>query len=128
MAVARPEGPAPMIRTSRTDILLNCTGARCQVPSAGAEAEGCILRGMRALLTSAAVVLLVASQPSAQTPAPQQPAPVFRAGIELVSVDITAIDNNGRQVTDLTAADLQVEIDGTKRQVATVEYIRSVDP
>ena len=100
-------------------------GARCRVPGQRRKAVYC---GMRALLTSAAVVLLVAAQPSAQTPAPQQPAPVFRAGIELVSVDITAIDNNGRQVTDLTAADLQVEIDGTKRQVATVEYIRSVDP
>jgi VWFA-related protein len=83
---------------------------------------------MRAVLTSAAVLLLAAAQPVAQAPAPQQPAPVFRAGIELVSVDITAIDSNGRQVTDLSAADLQVEIDGTKRQVATVEYIRSVDP
>ena len=43
-------------------------------------------------------------------------------------IDITALDNNGRQVTDLTAPDFQVEIDGEKRQVATVEYIRSVDP
>ena len=54
--------------------------------------------------------------------------PVFRAGVELVSVDITALDNNGRQVTDLTAAELAVEIDGDKRQVSTVEYIRSADP
>ena len=43
-------------------------------------------------------------------------------------MDITALDNNGRQVTDLTAAELEVEIDGSKRQVSTVEYIRSADP
>lgn len=53
---------------------------------------------------------------------------MFRSGVDLVSVDITALDSNGRQVTDLTAADLQVEIDGDRRQVSSVEYIRSVDP
>src|SRR6188472_1770154 len=65
--------------------------------------------------------------PSPQAPKAPQP-PVFRAGVELVSVDITALDSNGRQVTDLTAAELAVEIDGDKRQVSTVEYIRSADP
>ena len=53
---------------------------------------------------------------------------MFRAGVELISVDITALDNTGRQVTDLTAAEFDVEIDGSKRQVSTVEYIRSADP
>ena len=43
-------------------------------------------------------------------------------------MDITALDGNGRQVTDLTAADLEVEIDGSRRQVSSVEYIRSADP
>jgi len=60
---------------------------------------------------------------------PQAPqAPVFRAGVELVSIDVTALDANGRQVTDLVAGDFQVEIDGQRRQVSTVEYVRSVDP
>ncbi len=53
---------------------------------------------------------------------------MFRAGVELISVDITALDNNGRQVTDLTAAEFEVEVDGNRRQVSTVEYIRSADP
>ena len=53
---------------------------------------------------------------------------MFRGGVELVSIDVTALDSNGRQVTDLAATDFQVEIDGDKRQVASVEYIRSVDP
>jgi VWFA-related protein len=54
---------------------------------------------------------------------------VFRAGIELVTVDVTALDNNtGRQVTDLTIKDFEVEIDGDRRQVSSAEYVRSVDP
>ena len=83
---------------------------------------------MRAVLTSAAVVLL-SQLIAAQAPqtAAQQP-PVFRAGVELVSIDVTALDGNGRQITDLAAADFQIEIDGNKRQVSTVEYIRSADP
>jgi VWFA-related protein len=43
-------------------------------------------------------------------------------------VDVTALDSNGRQVTDLTSADFQVEIDGDRRQVTSAEYVRSADP
>src|SRR6187431_1483800 len=93
----------------------------------------------RAVLVAVAFVSVGALTASGQAPSPkpqvpsppQDPkpqVPVFRAGVELVSVDITALDNNGRQVTDLTAAELEVEIDGSKRQVSTVEYIRSADP
>ena len=53
---------------------------------------------------------------------------MFRAGVELVTLDVTALDSNGRQVTDLTAADFQVEIDGDRRQVTSAEYVRSADP
>jgi VWFA-related protein len=77
------------------------------------------------LLAAAALVAASSQDPS---PKPQVPNPVFRAGVDLVSIDVTALDGNGRQVMDLTAADFQVEIDGGKRQVSTVEYIRSVDP
>ena len=77
-----------------------------------------------ATLASAAGV----AQASPQGPSPKPQVPVFRAGIELVTVDVTALDSNGRQVTDLTAADFQVEIDGDRRQVTSAEYVRSVDP
>ena len=53
---------------------------------------------------------------------------MFRAGVELVSVDVTALDTNGRQVTDLAATDFLVEVDGDTRQVVSAEYVRSVDP
>ncbi|HEX6164657.1 MAG TPA: VWA domain-containing protein [Vicinamibacterales bacterium] len=80
-----------------------------------------------ALFLSGSIVESQAPSPRPQDPSPAQ-APVFRSGVDLISVDITALDGNGRQVTDLTAADLQVEIDGDRRQVSSVEYIRSVDP
>jgi VWFA-related protein len=76
-----------------------------------------------------AVPLLSAQQPARPAPADQQPAPpVFRAGIDVLSVDATALDSNGRQVTDLAAADFTVEVDGDRRQVVTAEFIRLVDP
>ena len=75
-------------------------------------------------LTCAAV--LIASELVATSPKPEQP--VFRAGVELVSVDVTALDANGRQVTDLSAPDFLVEVDGDQRQVVSAGYVRSVDP
>jgi VWFA-related protein len=85
------------------------------------------MRSMLPLLVFAASVAGAAAG-QVQSPKPQVLSPVFRAGVELVSVDITALDSNGRQVTDLTAADFEVEIDGDRRQVSTVEYVRSADP
>ena len=73
--------------------------------------------------------MTLAAQPAPQAPAAPQPPQVFRAGVEILTVDVTAIDNNtGRQVTDLSAKDFVVEVDGNPRQVATSEYVRSVDP
>ncbi len=95
------------------------------------------MRGMRAVLIAAVTlsclvtVAVARAGPSSPVPSPksQQPQqPVFRAGIELVTVDVTALDSNGRQVTDLTAADFQVDIDGDRRQVTSAEYVRSADP
>jgi VWFA-related protein len=86
-------------------------------------------KSLLALIALVAWAQAVSAQdPGLKTQDPKPQVPVFRAGVELVSVDITALDNNGRQVTDLTGAELEVEIDGTKRQVSTVEYIRSADP
>lgn len=82
---------------------------------------------MRLLLAGVAA-FASASVLSAQVPQQQPQPPVFRAGVELVSVDVTALDTNGRQVTDLIAADFQVEVDGDRRQVVSAEYVRAVDP
>jgi VWFA-related protein len=90
------------------------------------------MRVMRVLICSFLIVTAWATAsaqpPQAASPKPQDPQPIFRAGIELVTVDVTALDSNGRQVTDLTTADFQVEIDGGRRQVISAEYVRSADP
>src|SRR3954452_9758890 len=67
-------------------------------------------------LAIASVVLLVilrATTPGGAqgTPQPPQP-PVFRAGTNLVQVDAIVTDDNGRPLTDLTAADFEVFDDG----------------
>ncbi len=84
---------------------------------------------------SVVIAFMTAAALSAQSgSAPAQPAPaqpqtqVFRAGVDLLSVDVTALDNNGRQVADLTPADFVVEVDGDARKVATAEFIRLIDP
>ncbi len=81
---------------------------------------------MRVAATSIAV-LVVAAVLSAQAPQPQAP-PVFRAGIELLTVDVTALDGNGRQVTNLAVGEFAVDVDGNARQVVSADYVRLVDP
>jgi VWFA-related protein len=100
-----------------------------------------------AVLALAAGPSLTASQtPASQAPAPQAPAaqapaaqapatpptqpsqPIFRAGVELLAVDVTALDNDGRQVSDLTAGEFSVEVDGNARKVASAEFVPLVDP
>jgi VWFA-related protein len=83
-----------------------------------------VLAGIVALASAAA---LAAQSPASLQPPQPQP-PVFRTGVELVSVDVTALDADGRQMTDLTPDDFQVEVDGDPRQVVSAEYVRSVDP
>ena len=60
----------------------------------------------------AAVATIHAQTPQvpARAPAPVQPSateqtPVFRAGVELLPLDAVVLDRDGRQVTDITAAD-----------------------
>lgn len=83
---------------------------------------------MRTWSLAAAVLVLSAAvhAQQAQAPAPPQ-TPVFRGGVELLALDVTAVDADGRQVTDLAAGDFTVEVDGSRRTVATAEYIALVD-
>jgi VWFA-related protein len=68
------------------------------------------------------------TQPPAQTqPPPQTQKPVFRTGVELLTVDATVVDRDGRQITDLTAAEFVVEVDGDPRPVVSAEYVKLVD-
>ncbi|MEZ5292627.1 MAG: VWA domain-containing protein [Vicinamibacterales bacterium] len=80
-------------------------------------------------LPLALVALALAARPGAQQPAapPPDQDPVFRAGVEVLPLDVTVLDRDGRQVTDLTSADFQVEVDGKPRRIATSEYIKMTD-
>lgn len=66
---------------------------------------------------------------SATIGAAQQPAPTFRAGVDLVPVEVTVLDRQGRPVSDLTAADFTLNVDGRPRTVVSASYIatRRVD-
>lgn len=73
--------------------------------------------------------MLLAWQQAA--PAPQQPQTVFRSGVDRVAVDVVVVDDDGRPVSDLTAADFVLDVDGKRRPIASAEFIslrRLVDP
>src|SRR5262245_34331265 len=83
----------------------------------------------RAWRFALAAVLAAAGTPGvAPTAAPQQPAPVFRAGVDLLTLDVTALDDDGRQVRDLEAGEFVVEVNGRERRVASVEYVPAAAP
>jgi hypothetical protein len=52
-----------------------------------------------------------------------QQQPVFRGGIRLVTVNVTVVDDGGRPVRGLTAADFTVTIDDVRRPVQTVDLL-----
>jgi VWFA-related protein len=68
---------------------------------------------------AAALAFTLAAPAASQTP------PRFDAGVELVGVDAHVVDGEGRPVTDLTAADFTVQVDGRPRTVASVRFVRS---
>lgn len=69
------------------------------------------------------------TQPPASSARPEVPAqePVFRTGVEVLPIDVTVLDRDGRQVTDLTSADFSVEVDGKSRRVLSAEYVKLTD-
>ncbi len=53
----------------------------------------------------------------------QESPPVFGAGVELVRLDAIVLDRDGKPVTDLQAADFEVEEDGRKQEVTSFEPV-----
>lgn len=49
--------------------------------------------------------------------------PVFRGGVRLVTIHVTVVDGDGRPVRNLAPADFDVEINGTRRAVQTVDFL-----
>src|SRR5262245_47115330 len=78
---------------------------------------------MKVLSTLAAIVvcaILTMPSPSAQEQAPKT---TFKSAVDLVPVDVNIVDRDGRPVSDLSAADFQLTVDGKPRTIATAQYI-----
>lgn len=53
----------------------------------------------------------------------QQDPPRFRASVDVTTVDVGVVDDRGRPVTDLSAADFTVRVDGDVRRVVSAEWV-----
>jgi hypothetical protein len=56
-------------------------------------------------------------------PAPAQEPQSFPGGTEMVAVDVRVVDDDGHPVSDLTAGDFTVEIDGKPRPVVSAQFV-----
>lgn len=56
----------------------------------------------------------------------QQPA--FRSSVDLIAVDVQVVDRQGRPVPRLSADRFEVEINGRRRRVVSVDFIEHADP
>ena len=66
-----------------------------------------------------------AQQGQAQGQDPQQRPPVFRAGVNAVRVDVIVTDKAGNPVSDLTAADFEVQEDGKPQDIDLFRLVNS---
>jgi VWFA-related protein len=77
-----------------------------------------------ALLVAGVVASVSGQQPGpTPTPASQQPPVTFRAEVNYVEVDARVVDENGRFIPNLTAADFQVLEDGKPQQVTVFSVV-----
>jgi VWFA-related protein len=67
-------------------------------------------------LTAVPLVLAVS-----QVAAPQ-PSPTFRAGVDVLTVEASVLDRDGKPITDLTAGDFVVTLDGKPRRVRDARF------
>jgi VWFA-related protein len=80
---------------------------------------------MRTLAAAVSIALFASSQE------PQPPRTTFRSTVDLVPVDVSVVDRNGRPVSDLTAQDFTLSVDGRPRRIASAEFVsiaNSVEP
>src|SRR5438067_1429289 len=74
-----------------------------------------------ARVAGALMVCLSAAVLSAQQP-------TFRSTVDLIAVDVQVVDGNGRPIPRLGADRFNVEINGQKRRVVSVDFIEHTDP
>ena len=82
---------------------------------------------MKAVISVAALTaaLAMCAVTVAQVP-PQQPASGFRLAVDVVPVDVSVVDNDGRPVTGLTAADFTLDVDGRTRRIVSSQYVSAL--
>jgi hypothetical protein len=56
-------------------------------------------------------------------PKSQPPRTTFKSNVDLVPVDVNVIDKTGRPVSDLTAGDFTLSVDGKPRTIASAQFI-----
>ena len=76
---------------------------------------------MRALAVAMAMAMLAAAQE------PQAQRTTFRSTVDLVPVDVSVVDKNGTPISDLTAQDFTLAVDGKPRRIGSAEFISIVD-
>jgi VWFA-related protein len=73
---------------------------------------------MKGLAAALSVALLALAQD------PQRPPrTTFKSNVDLVPVDVNVIDKTGRPVSDLTAGDFALSVDGKPRRIASAQFI-----
>jgi VWFA-related protein len=85
--------------------------------------RGCKIIVVCAHWLASALTLALLLQ-STQTAPPNQR---FKSSVDVVQVDVSAIDGNGHPVTDLSAADFELRVDGRPRSISSVQFV-SVPP
>lgn len=80
---------------------------------------------MRTIAASATAALLFCSVPfasSQQQPSAPSSQPTFRSGVDLLTLQASVVDKAGRPITDLTADDFSVTVEGKPRKVLFAKF------
>ena len=80
------------------------------------------MKRLAAALSLVAIVDVSAVGQAATPAQPQQPR-TFKSSVDLVPVDVNVVDRNGRPVSDLTAQDFALKVDGKSRRIASAQFI-----
>lgn len=74
------------------------------------------------IIALVATAVVWAQDPAFLAQPPQQPQ-TFRSSVDLVPVDVNVVDRTGRPLSDLTAQDFSLKVDGKPRRVASAQFI-----